>query len=411
MSTKKLPTVFIGCSTESHRAAQAVQLNLSRAALCKIWSQNAFHLSQTTIEDLLKIAPTYDFAVFILAGEDMTKKRGVERLAPRDNVIFEAGLFMGAIGRERVFLVRRKDVPVDLPTDLAGVTTANYEKPPTKREDLWEGALGGASTLIEDSIRRVPFRSSAKLAAKRSEAQLKTAAQYFDKLLIQRYGVSTMENVVRLEITDLSGSATFQRRMRGIQVTKKGGIKIDKISGLLASSTPGSRIIKYPTLTEKPKSPKTVSIKHKQKKRNLDDFDIVIHGSLTQFDKPLSFAYESAVTKFCLMTREEVERAYRGKDFRYEYVSLRMEMPTRKAVIEVAFPDGYAAQVSDLNPAVFFGESEAIHDSELYRVRRSFKRTKRGARFTVSKPLIGFTYLIAWSPPARKDFDNLRRKK
>jgi CAP12/Pycsar effector protein, TIR domain len=404
----RLPSIFIGCSVEAKDAAEALQNNLRYDAFAKIWWQNTFRLTEATIESLLREAPTYDFAIFILSADDVRNKRGTSTLVPRDNVIFETGLFMGVLGRDRVYLVKRRDIQVELPTDLLGITPADYIKPPHKNSGDWEAALGPASRQIKDAIKRLKLRTSAGQALKTSEAQLKNAAQFFHKLLKDRYGVSAAINSIRAEITDWSGSATIRRGLRDIKVAKKGGVKIDKIAGMVAPGAPGGKITRYPAFVELSKFSKEVKIKTVVKRSNYYLFDIEIAGSLTQYDSALSFEHESRVTKFCLMTKEEVEQAYRGKSFPYEYVALRIEMPTDKTLIEVVFPEGYSPTIQ---PGVFFGESESLHDSELYRVRRGFRKVKRGARFAIIKPLVGFNYLIYWTPPMRKSFDKLRGSK
>ena len=41
----------------------------------------------------------FDFAVMILSPDDMTESRDQSYASPRDNVLFELGLFMGRLGR------------------------------------------------------------------------------------------------------------------------------------------------------------------------------------------------------------------------------------------------------------------------------------------------------------------------
>ena len=144
MPRKKLPVVFVGSSREALRAAQALSNNLRYVAFVKPWPYN-FGLNKTTIEDLVKQAPTFDFAVFILSAEDIRTSRGSKARVPRDNVVFETGLFMGVLGRDRVFLVKRRDVKVELPSDLLGITMPDYIVPPTNDVQTWEAAISGIS--------------------------------------------------------------------------------------------------------------------------------------------------------------------------------------------------------------------------------------------------------------------------
>jgi CRP/FNR family transcriptional regulator, cyclic AMP receptor protein len=47
---------------------------------------------------------------------------------PRDNLILELGLFIGAIGRQRAIMIYPKRPKVKLPTDSLGVTPISYTK-------------------------------------------------------------------------------------------------------------------------------------------------------------------------------------------------------------------------------------------------------------------------------------------
>ena len=127
----------------------------------------------------------------------------------------------------------------------------------------------------------------------------------------------------------------------------------------------------------------------------------MIKGSLTQADPKLDFEYESSMTKAFLMTREEVEKTYRHENFKYEYVSLKTEMLTDKAELEISFPSGYPVE---LKPGVFFGdESETMHEAELNRVINGFKKNGGTATFVINKPLVGFNYIIYWISPRKNE--------
>ena len=65
--------------------------------------RNLQALSTETLENLVAVLPKFDFAVLVLTGDDLTTSRHIKTASPRDNVVFETGLFMGRIGRERTF--------------------------------------------------------------------------------------------------------------------------------------------------------------------------------------------------------------------------------------------------------------------------------------------------------------------
>jgi predicted nucleotide-binding protein len=57
----------------------------------------------SNLENLSRILNDYDFAVIILTPDDVIISRGNQQKISRDNLIFELGLFMGFIGRNRAF--------------------------------------------------------------------------------------------------------------------------------------------------------------------------------------------------------------------------------------------------------------------------------------------------------------------
>jgi Predicted nucleotide-binding protein containing TIR-like domain len=145
--------MFIGSSAEGVQIARAVEALLQRTIDCVIWP-NAFVLSQTTIANLVTEFEKADFGLFVLSPDDHTEMRQEDHIGARDNVIFEAGLFMGRHGLERTFLVKPRDVNAfHMPTDLIGITTATYEGRRAKNDV--RNALSPAATEIETAIREV----------------------------------------------------------------------------------------------------------------------------------------------------------------------------------------------------------------------------------------------------------------
>lgn len=123
---KKRPRAFIGSSSEGLLIAQAIQELLDPVAECTVWNQGVFAPGNTFIESLQDARLFYDFAVLVLTSDDTVTVRGHTSPAPRDNLLFELGLFAGALGRARTFLVLPAESPPRLPSDLSGVTVTLY---------------------------------------------------------------------------------------------------------------------------------------------------------------------------------------------------------------------------------------------------------------------------------------------
>jgi hypothetical protein len=153
--TRTRPAVFVGSSTEGSAIAEALQVLLDRDCEVELWSQGVFGLSQGTLESLVLALDRFDFAVLVLTPDDMVIRRGEKKAVSRDNVIFELGLFVGGIGRERTFMVYDRVTKPDLPSDLAGITAATFEPHGTGN---YLSALGAASTLLKRRVEVLGLR-------------------------------------------------------------------------------------------------------------------------------------------------------------------------------------------------------------------------------------------------------------
>jgi hypothetical protein len=125
------PRIFLGSSKAQQKLLQALTHGLEDVANVEPWT-TSFNPGTTALERLLELAREVDFATFVFAQDDWTTNSppasdpsGSGQGSPRDNVVFEAGLFGGALGIGRTFILHASGAK--LPSDLLGLTTVRYE--------------------------------------------------------------------------------------------------------------------------------------------------------------------------------------------------------------------------------------------------------------------------------------------
>lgn len=124
------PRLFLGSSGKQEKLLQALTRGLSDIARVEPW-MTVFNPGTSTLERLLELTREVDFAAFVFAQDDWTStasKVAAEpapaQASPRDNVVFEAGLFGGVLGMRRTFILHANGAK--LPTDLLGLTCVRY---------------------------------------------------------------------------------------------------------------------------------------------------------------------------------------------------------------------------------------------------------------------------------------------
>lgn len=128
VSKNPRPVLFIGSSKESLPIVEAIKSNLEgEDIIVQPWTEGVFSASQFILTELEKQVQGSDFAVLVLGSDDTMESRNVISNAPRDNVIFELGLFMGALSYERTFMVVPRDCDIKVPTDLLGLIPLKYK--------------------------------------------------------------------------------------------------------------------------------------------------------------------------------------------------------------------------------------------------------------------------------------------
>jgi len=127
------PRIFLGSSAQQEKLLQALTRGLQDIADVDAWT-TVFNPGVSALNRLVELTREVDFAAFIFAQDDWTTKGASPEAAPgeaapRDNVVFEAGLFGGALGIRRTFILHANGAK--LPTDLLGLTTIRYDSDTT----------------------------------------------------------------------------------------------------------------------------------------------------------------------------------------------------------------------------------------------------------------------------------------
>jgi hypothetical protein len=132
------PRIFLGSSGKQAKLLQALTRGLEDVAHVEPWT-TSFNPGTSTLERLLELAHEVDFAAFVFARDDWTTNRppasdptGSGQASPRDNVVFEAGLFGGVLGMRRTFILHASGAK--LPSDLFGFTCVRYGEATTAAE-------------------------------------------------------------------------------------------------------------------------------------------------------------------------------------------------------------------------------------------------------------------------------------
>ena len=132
------PRIFLGSSGKQEELLKALTSGLDEVARVEPWT-TSFNPGTTTLERLIELTREVDFAAFVFARDDWTTlgppgSDAVEagQASPRDNVVFEAGLFGGVLGMRRTFILH--STGSKLPSDLLGLTCVRYGDAATAEE-------------------------------------------------------------------------------------------------------------------------------------------------------------------------------------------------------------------------------------------------------------------------------------
>lgn len=151
------PVILIGSSAERLSVARAIQTAFAYDGwVVRVWTDGVFVAGRTPIESLVAQLDELDYGLFVVTRDDIVVSRDQSLAGPRDNVIFELGLLIGALGRDRTLMVRLRDEQdLKVPSDLFGVKA--LEVAPGNEADL-ASRVGPAVDEFRRIIKRLGCR-------------------------------------------------------------------------------------------------------------------------------------------------------------------------------------------------------------------------------------------------------------
>ena len=129
------PRIFLGSSGQQAKLLDSLTRGLEDVADVEPWT-TTFNPGTSTLQRLVDLTHEVDFAAFIFAQDDWTSHgEAPGQASPRDNVVFEAGLFGGVLGMRRTFILHANGAK--LPSDLLGLTCVRYaEATPAEIQEI-----------------------------------------------------------------------------------------------------------------------------------------------------------------------------------------------------------------------------------------------------------------------------------
>jgi hypothetical protein len=156
--------LFIGSSYEGKDIAEKIKISIEDR--CNDWIEviswrddSTFQLGKTTLENLQEKAMLFDYGIFIATKDDASKSRRKKYMIMRDNVLFEAGMFLATLGKERAFILFEQKCKV--PSDLSGETLSFFNR---KDNNSINNSIDKIIEALENSRDTYKFAKSSSTA-------------------------------------------------------------------------------------------------------------------------------------------------------------------------------------------------------------------------------------------------------
>ncbi|MDE6697174.1 MAG: nucleotide-binding protein [Muribaculaceae bacterium] len=173
------PRIFIGSSSEGIKVAERVKAFFDDDFECFLWNDGIFKHNHGILETLLTSASLFDFGLMVVTKDDLSDVRGKLEFTPRDNVLFEYGLFLGRVGLDRAYMICEKGVKI--PTDLKGINLAFFNT----RKSTSKDRTPHATNSLEKELQKlkVTMEEKCKLGYLGLMPSTVIAISYFDNFV------------------------------------------------------------------------------------------------------------------------------------------------------------------------------------------------------------------------------------
>lgn len=120
--------IFLGSSRESLNDLKKIAIWIEETGHDPVlWNDPTLFLpGYSILSELIKLSNSVDAAIFLFNEDDKIWYRGSKLSQPRDNVLFEYGLFMGKLGENKSIICYKGDTKI--PTDVSGIIYANISE-------------------------------------------------------------------------------------------------------------------------------------------------------------------------------------------------------------------------------------------------------------------------------------------
>jgi hypothetical protein len=206
--------VFVASSSEQIETANAVAKALHGPSLdIHVWDKDVFEFSSAYIESLEHELDRADFAIVVMTGHDAARVRGRSVNLPRDNVIFELGLFVGRLGRERSFFVVEADSRTRIASDLSGVEPVTFHAGRRGRGRAAR-SLGAQMARVRRQMLAIGIRHKSSPAVRERQALVSrfsnsVAGRWWERMRRGDDDASAL-SVVKVEAEPVSNTLTME---------------------------------------------------------------------------------------------------------------------------------------------------------------------------------------------------------